>query len=209
VTVGVLDRYQLDAYPWERRDGETETQYRAFIAYRDLGPKRTLRAAACEHYGIAPADFDPKSGKMRTFERWSGANQWVIRAEAFDDWSQALADQDNAAAIIAMKTRHARIAEAAQSKVVEAIQKIDPSKMNLLQIVQVFDIAVRNERLARGVPASVDAIVGAEADQGRSEPISDEALMAKIKAWRASRDPENTIEAGEPGGEAPDGDLEP
>lgn len=206
---GILDRYGLDAYPWERRDGETETQYRAFLAYRDLGPGRTLRVAAQGHYQIPAEQFDPKSGKMRTFERWSGMNQWVIRAEAFDDWTQALADQDNASAIIAMKTRHARIAEAAQSKVIEAIQKIDVSKMNLLQIAQVFDIAVRNERLARGVPASVDAIVGAEADQGRSEPVSDESLMAKIKAWQASRDPSNTIEAGEPNGDASDGDLEP
>lgn len=192
------DVYGMDRYPWEKLPDETDKQYAGFLSYRDMGRRRTLREAAAKHYGVPSEQFDPKGGKARTFERWSGMNRWVKRAEAWDDHLDRLSDADTEKAILDMKQRHAQIAVVAQAKVVDALNSIDVSRLNLLQIAQVFDLAVKNERLARGVPASVDAIVSRDDSPQLQEAISDEALLGKIAAWRASRDPANTIEAGEP-----------
>lgn len=192
------DVYGMDRYPWEKMPDETDKQYAGFLSYRDMGRRRTLREAAAKHYEVPLDQFDPKGGKARTFERWSGMNQWVRRAEAWDDHLDRLTDADTEKAILDMKQRHAQIAVAAQAKVVDALNRVDPSKMNLLQIAQVFDLAVKNERLARGVPASVDAIVNRDESPQLTEAISDESLLGKIAAWKASRDPNNRLEAGEP-----------
>lgn len=200
------DTYGMDRYPWEKLPDETDKQYRAFLTYRDLGRKRTLRDAAADHYGVDRKVFDPKGGKARVFERWSAQNKWVARSEAWDTYLQELTDSETEADIIAMKKRHAQIATAAQSKVVEALNAIDVSKMNLLQIAQVFDIAVKNERLARGVPANVEAILTRDDSAQIEGAINDEALIGKLAAWKASRDPENRIEVGEPETDEEDAD---
>lgn len=195
------DRYALGAYPWERLDAETSKSYAAFIVYRDLGATRTLRRAAMRYYEIPEGEFDPKGGGIRQFEKWSSRNRWVSRAEAWDDWSQTLTDQETAKTILDMKARHASMAVATQAKIVSAIQAMDLTKLPPLQVIQMFDLVVKNERLARGVPATVEAIVAS--DEGpQLRGVADSDLEAKLAAWRMARDPENTIELGEPGAAA-------
>jgi hypothetical protein len=193
-------------FPWEKMESESDRAFAAFITYRDLGHRRTLREAASIFY--SRPDLDPKSGKARQFEKWSALNKWVQRAEEFDGWVQAQQDQTASEAIISMKTRHAAIAAAATGKIVEAINQLDATKLNGLQLLQMFDLAVKNERLARDVPSDVQ-IVSSDADMGPGIlEVSDEALEAKLAAWRASRDPENTIEQGEPSADDEDDDPE-
>jgi hypothetical protein len=59
--------------PWERQPKESARAYEAFVAYRDMGPGRAVRAVARE------------LGKSVTLiGRWSSAHHWVERAEAWD-----------------------------------------------------------------------------------------------------------------------------
>lgn len=191
------DVYGLNVYPWEMLPTETNKSYAAFLTYRDLGPRRTLREAASAFYNVPQDEMISHGGKVRTFEKWSSRFSWVHRVERWDDHTRQLADAATEQAIISMKERHAQIAAAAQGKIVSALNSVDVSKLNPLQMMQMFDIAVRNERLARGVPASVDAILAADTSP-EMQSVTDEALEGKLTAWLRSRDPENTIELGEP-----------
>lgn len=60
--------------PWERRDGESDQAWAAFVAFRNLGPNtRTLSLAAAE------------VGKSRsTLSEFSRKNDWRKRATAWD-----------------------------------------------------------------------------------------------------------------------------
>lgn len=64
---------------WERQPGETEAAYVAFCAYRNGGPDRSLNAAYSQDGKRAPGQW----------AKWSAANSWVTRAEAYDDYLEA------------------------------------------------------------------------------------------------------------------------
>lgn len=96
---------------WERMTNESARAFRAFEAYRNLGPERSI-VKAIELVGKTPAK------DRRRWERWSAKFCWVDRAEAYDrhvererrfkleeEWRQA-------------DERHARIARVVQSKLI-------------------------------------------------------------------------------------------
>lgn len=62
-----------DIRPWDRQPGESAKAYQAFLTYRDQGEDRSIRAVA---------QVLNKSGAL--IGRWSGANDWVSRAAAWD-----------------------------------------------------------------------------------------------------------------------------
>lgn len=69
----------MAANPWDRRSGEVAVAYRAFLAYRDLGPTRS-HAAATEALGA----------KSRSnLSEWSKRHEWVERCRAWDAHLQA------------------------------------------------------------------------------------------------------------------------
>lgn len=83
--------------PWDRQPGETSKAYEAFSIYRDMGADRTVRATA-EHL--------TKSEQL--IKGWSGKNNWVARAAAWDSMpGKAVADayQDMARDIAAQHKR--------------------------------------------------------------------------------------------------------
>lgn len=58
---------------WERQDGESAQAYRAFQAFRDAGPGRSLDATR----------MDVKLS-IQMIKRWSGKHDWLSRAAAYD-----------------------------------------------------------------------------------------------------------------------------
>lgn len=70
-----------DKQPWEMRDDETSSSYRAFEIYRDLGPGRSLPKA----WEVYATERDLKGVHPgRAFKNWCTGNEWVARCEAFD-----------------------------------------------------------------------------------------------------------------------------
>lgn len=65
--------YNFDR-PWERQPCDTEARWRAFLAYRDQPPPRSVRGAS-----EAMGGYD-----QRTLERWSSEDGWPERCAAFD-----------------------------------------------------------------------------------------------------------------------------
>ncbi|AYD87307.1 hypothetical protein SEA_VALENTINIPUFF_3 [Microbacterium phage ValentiniPuff] len=208
------DDYGLGALPWEPMKDETTQAYAAFIAYRDLGPRRSMREAARKYYDdIGPDDpIDPKSGRIRNFERWSSRFKWVHRAEEWDHFLQENADADEVAAIKAMRTRHVQLMTVMQSKAAQYLNTItdaDLKKMTPDTAMRMLDLAIKNERLARGVPDTIQGIQDSNGKTGEAAvaPISAEALDRRLEAFLAAHDPENDIEKGEPAREDEDDDL--
>lgn len=64
---------------WERQPGDTKASYTAFLAYLELGPKRSLRNA----YRVFTEQPDAPEASSH-WRRWSAAQNWVERAEAYD-----------------------------------------------------------------------------------------------------------------------------
>jgi len=72
-----------DRRPWDRRDDETESQWLAFMCYRDQDLPRTMPAAF--------DDYSQKKGlKSQTmtgaFKEWKQQNDWEERVTAYDRW---------------------------------------------------------------------------------------------------------------------------
>jgi len=59
--------------PWDRQPGETSKAYEAFSIYRDMGANRTVRGTA-----------EALTKSEQLIKGWSGKNNWVARAAAFD-----------------------------------------------------------------------------------------------------------------------------
>jgi hypothetical protein len=70
---------------WEPQEGELRgggKAWRAFCAFRDLGPERTLRQAAAVFYGSP--DGEPKPHQYDQMKRWSAKFDWQERARSLD-----------------------------------------------------------------------------------------------------------------------------
>jgi hypothetical protein len=144
-----------DALPWERQPGEGPKPWQAFEMYLAMGPQRGLREVARQLH---------KS--LTIVGRWSGQWHWIERVA---EWEQeqhrhTLAELDDARRD--MVVRHARISSAILTKVAQrvigdetsGIPALDPAELSAADVGRLLDIAVKNERLSRGVPASVSQI---------------------------------------------------
>lgn len=97
------------ARPWNRQPCDTEARWRAFRAYRDQPPPRTVPGAS-----RALASPTGRPFCERTLMKWSGEDCWPERCLAFDRWL----DEHRTSVIVdalsedarAVANRHASIA---------------------------------------------------------------------------------------------------
>lgn len=124
---------------WERQPGETTKQFEAFAIYRDMGMDRSLSKVAREL---------SKSKQLLT--RWSSANNWVDRCEAYDVEQDRLLRAQQQKDIKNMRKRHAKIAEAMLIKAANALKAIPDEEVKAGDISRMVDIASKLERISRG-----------------------------------------------------------
>jgi hypothetical protein len=75
----------MDAHPWDRQPGESDKQYGHFLAYRDLGPARTVGRAY--RRATNQGEFTRGQGAKRApgfFRRLAQRWRWQERAGAWD-----------------------------------------------------------------------------------------------------------------------------
>jgi hypothetical protein len=80
---------------WEQLIDETPKAYAAFVAYRDLGPQRSIHRAYIE-FASKKGRKGGKAGASKApshWEEWSSKYDWVTRAEAWDDERRRLAEE--------------------------------------------------------------------------------------------------------------------
>ena len=135
--------------PWEQQPGESARAFGAFCAYRDLGPRRSLRAAAAAFYG------QPSAARERQVDKWSRAFRWVERTSAWDRHLDAEACQAQEEARREMAVRHVREARALQAKALERLRALRPEELGPADLLRYFVEAAKLERLALGEPDTV------------------------------------------------------
>ncbi|MEV0735478.1 hypothetical protein AB0I51_05810 [Streptomyces sp. NPDC050549] len=161
------------AEAWERQPGESTAAWEAFACYRDLGLSRSIGKVA------------ERLSKSRTLiERWSTAHRWVLRAEAWDREQDRLwrAEQRQAAREVAR--RHARLASAAQSKIVVQLQQLDPSRLSPSDVIRWLEVTIRIERQAYGMDLAEAAARTTGTETADVSGLTDEERRARMEQLR-------------------------
>ena len=138
--------------PWEREPGETDKAWRAFQAFRDAGPDRSLVGTYRAVYGR------PEAEKVRPFFRtWSSRHSWDDRVEAWDRHVDRAVQHEFLDQHRAMAVRHVAVARLMQAKALEALQAMDPSKLTARDIRDWMEAA---QKLARGLRIAIREVGG-------------------------------------------------
>lgn len=130
---------------WERLPGETVGQYDKFCGYRDMkipgdpSSRRSIRA-------LSGTIGSPK----RYLDKLSSSLQWVARADAYDIEMERKARAQNEAAILKMRKDHAELASQMIKKAAKRLLLIPEEELSAADIVRMFDIGVKIERISRG-----------------------------------------------------------
>jgi hypothetical protein len=135
--------------PWEKQAGESARAFGAYCVYRDLGPRRSLGAAAEKFYGRAAAALE------RQLDKWSRTFRWVERAKAWDQHLDAEARRAQEEARREMVERHVKEARTLQGKALERLRSLRPEELGPADLLRYFVEATKLERLALGEPDSV------------------------------------------------------
>ncbi|MFF3060165.1 hypothetical protein [Streptomyces sp. NPDC057909] len=158
---------------WERQPGESAAAWEAFACYRDLGLSRSISKVA------------DTLRKARTLvERWSTAHQWVIRAESWDREQDRLWRAERQQASRDVARRHARLASAAQAKIVAQLQRLDPSRLSPSDVIRWLEATVRIERQAYGIDLAEAVTTSGSPDIPDVSELSDEERRARMEQLR-------------------------
>ena len=131
---------------WEKIPGESADQYAKFCGYRDMAyqdgkrlNKRSIRRLAAQHNRTAQA-----------YELLSKKFNWVERCAAYDLELDRKAREAQEKAVIKMREDHAFIASQMIKKATSRLLKMPEEQMSAADIVRMFDVGVKIERLSRG-----------------------------------------------------------
>jgi hypothetical protein len=132
--------------PWEQQPRETGRAFGAFAIYRDLGPRRSLRAATAKFYGRTSSALE------RQVDKWSRTFNWVERVNAWDRHLDALGCQTQEERRREMAERHVEVCRALQAKALQRLQELSPEELGPGDLLRYIVEAVKVERLALGEP---------------------------------------------------------
>jgi hypothetical protein len=160
-------KHNLPTLPiWLQQPDETNAAYRGFLAFRDLGPRRTLAATAKKMRDAAKGQYNKRPpGKM---DRWCSAWQWVRRAKDWDNQVQVEEDKVKIAyAAIWEKRRLESIEECyqtargliekaqamlrvpvTQQKTKDGTLIVNPAKWSFRDVAEIFKVAAELKQKA-------------------------------------------------------------
>lgn len=157
--------------PWERRPTESVPAFEAFAEYRDMGPERTLVLVAA------------KLRKSATLMgRWSSVHEWAERTAAWDAHLDRQRQEATVDAVREMAERHAKVAATMGAKVVERLRAIDPQTLSASDLARWFEIAVRIERLSRGLVTERTEATARVTLEDEERPLTREEMLARLAA---------------------------
>ncbi|HEX5467076.1 MAG TPA: hypothetical protein VFW92_10435 [Candidatus Limnocylindrales bacterium] len=167
---------------WEPQPGETSPAYAAFVLYRDMGSARSISKTA------------EALGRNRTLiGGWSSRWRWQERIAGWEGELSRRALEEETNERRAMVKLHARTARAVINAVARrvvgdeahGVAAIDPNTLGPQDLARLLDVAVKIERLARGVPSEVvETRASIEADVRRLSSeydFTEEEIQAAIR----------------------------
>lgn len=135
--------------PWERQKGERSKAFKLFTLYRDLGPIRSVEKVR----ELWEQEYNQELSRAMV-ERYCTNNNWVSRAEAYDDHLDSLGLQEREDDILDMNKRQGDAYKDFQDEIQKIMQKeksadtLSPNKLN--DLTRAFERAAKGERLAKG-----------------------------------------------------------
>ncbi len=119
------------------------------------------------------------SGATSRLREWSSTHSWLDRAHEYDYYVDSIKREHNEEAIIEMSTRHANYSLQIQEKAIEALKLVKPENIKPLDLIRWLDVAVKIERLSRGLPTEnikqEQAAIDEKLEEQRKLNISDDA----------------------------------
>lgn len=147
--------------PWDRREGESQQAYSAFLRFRDLGPSRMV-VEAYRQEQRARGRRVAKEPHGRWFT-WLRQHQWAARALAWDAFLREQAEQVTRDAIHDAINRHIAEAKALQELALRRIKQdreatdvkgqLGPGAV--AATTQALTEGVALERLSLGLPSTI------------------------------------------------------
>lgn len=157
---------------WERQGGESVQAFEAFAVYRDLGSGRSVTKVARE--------LDKSRALVG---RWSRQFAWVLRAAAYDREQDRLFLAEQAQARKEIARRHAKLAQAVQSKAVARLQALDPRELSPGELLRYIQVATEIERRAVGEAPVAGPVEDRDQDADVAS-LSDEERRARMDQLR-------------------------
>ena len=139
----------------------------AFAFYISLGPRRSYTAVA-EKYGVS----------KRSVTSLAKREDWQRRVEEIDRKARESTDKRAVETIEEMNTRHLKSMKIVQGKALEALKA--RSIESAMDAVRALDLAVKQERLARGEPSertavSIEEAIKREYERWMAPPAEDDS----------------------------------
>lgn len=157
---------------WEQQSDESSEAFAAFQLFRDTPPENRTIRLCIELYYVSITENEKRKLRAR-WSRWSKNHFWMDRVAAWerekDRRMQAVQMEEN----LAMRKRHAYLAQQLQARALEALQQLDPNMMRPEDILDFMEKATQIERLARGEPAAIQQYRVAQGEANPSSPVGD------------------------------------
>ena len=138
---------------WDQLDDETDRAYAAFCVFRNLAPH--IRSVEESRRMCGKSD-----GSQKNFYYWSNTYHWLDRVRAWDAWWDRYAIQQKRVEVDKMVAAHAVMAEAMRKSVEARLEDVLqlPSLIRVQDLPRFAEVAVKIERLSRGVPETVSEV---------------------------------------------------
>lgn len=127
---------------WERQYNESRQAFEAFRVYRDIGPGRSIREAS-----------EVLGKQHRLLEKWSAKWNWLYRIQEWERDQDRVRVEADREAVAEMSRRQAQIAVTFQTKLLERLINVNTEELTAADLARWFEVSVKVERLARGLPA--------------------------------------------------------
>lgn len=183
-----------DLQPWERQYGEPNIAWDAFLTYREMGPKRSLRKAYLSNTGNDGEKVP--CAPQTTWGQWSKTWRWSDRVEEYDRYQDGIFRKQLEARRLEARLETADLGSTMRGKAAEAlgvmrtilytkVRQTDGTEITVqkcaltpTEIVKLAEIGVKLERLALGEPTtSAGSLVGVAVQVN----IGDDELIARAQ----------------------------
>lgn len=162
---------------WDQREDETARVFQAFVQFRELGPRRSLRDAAQRFYHPDDENASASASQVNRLQQWSAKYQWVRRANEYDVFLSEQQTEARLKAIEQMNDRQALFGTRLQYMAFEKLQAANLADLPTAEALRWLVEGARIERLARGEATRRDEISG---NGGGAISVSVDQVMAKL-----------------------------
>jgi hypothetical protein len=162
---------------WERVQGETDKQWQAFKAFRDLNPvDRTVKEAYRRHANRPEADAAP-SWWYEVSHRF----RWRERAHAFDQYLDRKVVETELDERVKSRRMRRAVLGSALRKIATEMQQVDITKASVAELSRFMDVVVRQLREEYDeTPTQKLKVGGMQAEDGNAVPIVISYSQSKV-----------------------------